>query len=150
MKPINLAVSLAVVGFASTALFASPAVSAPISGFAKDVVDVVSGDDSPIIQIRNGRGGRGGVHRGAAVRGGAVYRGGAAYRGGAVVRRGAVVSGGGGAYAAGYCDPNYQYCGGAYRGAVVSGGTVARGGAVARGGGGRGAYVAHRGGGRRR
>jgi hypothetical protein len=144
MKPINLAVSLAVVGFAGTTLFALPAVSAPISGFPKNVVDVVSGDDSPIIQIRNGRGGR------AAGRGGAAYRGGVAYRGGAVVRRGAVVTGGGGGYAGGYCDPNYQYCGGGYGGAVVGGGTVARGGAVVRGGAARGARVAHRGGGRRR
>lgn len=129
------------------------------------------GDQPQIIQVRAGRagGGRGGSYRGggayrsggvrtAAYRGGAVYRGGA-YRGGAVVRGGAAVGG----YGGGYCDPYYQNCGGGYytgggvyRGgaAVVRGGGVYRGGAAYRGsaayGGGRGAHVAHRGGGRRR
>lgn len=156
----NLGFKLTLAGFACAVLFVLPAMSAPISVFPKDPLKIVPSDDSQILLVRGEHAGaRGGAVRGgAAARGGAV-RGGAAYRGGAVVRRGAVVTGGGGYYGAGYCDPNYQYCGGgvavtggAYRGAAVAGGAVrggayARGGAVARGG---GAHVAHRGGARRR
>jgi hypothetical protein len=148
-KAMKLGFTLAVAGLTSAALFVLPAVGAPI--FPSNLATIVSGsDDGLIMQVRNGRGGRGGVHRGGAVRGGAVYR------GGAVVRRGAIVGGGGGYYASGSCDPNYQYCGGGaygsavYRGgAVVRGGTVARGGAVVRGGTARAARVTHHGGRRR-
>ena len=173
MSPSNLASKLILAGFASAALFVVPAMSAPISVFPKDPLNIVPSentqappDDAQILLVRGGGG-----HRGGAARGGAAYRGGAArggvaYRGGAVVRRGAVVTGGGGYYGGGYygggyCDPNYQYCGGGgyygggvYPGGAVAGvyrgGAVARGGAVVRGGAARGAHVAHRGGGGRR
>lgn len=160
----NFGFKLTLAGLASVALFVLPAMSAPISVFPKDPLktapETAPVDESQIILVRGERGGarRGGAARGGAVRGGAV-RGGAAYRGGAVVRGGTVVTGGGGYYAGGYCDPNYQDCGGSapyaagvYRGgaAVYRGGAVARGGSVARGGAVGGAHVAHRGGGRRR
>ena len=143
---MKLGFTLAIAGLTSTALLVLPAIGAPISVFPRNLATIVSSsNDSLIMQVRNGRGGRGGVQRGAAVRGGAVYR------GGAVVRRGAIVSGGSGYYASGSCDPNYQYCGGGsygsgvYRGgAVVGAGTVARGGAVVRGGTARAARVTGR------
>jgi 4-hydroxybenzoate polyprenyltransferase len=133
---MKLSIKLVVAGFASAALFALPAMSAPLSVFPNGV-----SVDSQALQAQARAAARGSVHRGAAVRGGAAYRGGAAVRGGAVVRRGAVVTGGS------YCDPAYQYCGGgAYTtgyggGAAVRGGAVVRGGAAVRGG---GARVAHR------
>ena len=102
---------------------------------------------------------RGGHRGGGAYRGGyrGGYRGAAVYRGGAVYR-GAAVYGAGGY--AGYCDPNYQACGGGYYSAarsiavvrsivaaplivVAIADTLAP--AVP-----GGAHVAHRGGGRRR
>jgi hypothetical protein len=159
MKLSNLLLKLSVAGVAGVVLFAAPAMSAPLSAFPKDLASAAPDDDSLIVQVANRGGHRGG---GAAVRGGgAVYRGGAV-RGGAVVRGGTVARGGA-VYATGggYCDPNYQYCGGSggyysggvYRsgGAVVrGGGAYARGGAAVRAGGARGAHVAHRGGGGRR
>ena len=151
----NFGFKLTLVGLASAALFVLPAMSAPISVFPKDLLKTAPVDESQIMLVR---GERGGANRGGAARGGAV-RGGAAYRGGAVVRGGTVVTGGGGYYGGGYCDPNYQNCGGSapyaagvYPGgaAVYRGGAVARGGAVVRGGAVGGAHVAHRSGGRRR
>src|SRR5882672_10173959 len=114
----NVGLKLTLAGLASVALFVLPAMSAPISVFPKDPLktapETAPVDESQIILVRGERGGgaaRGGAARGGAVRGGAV-RGGAAYRGGAVARGGAVVTGGGGYYGGGYCDPNYQDCGG--------------------------------------
>src|SRR3954447_4060384 len=119
---MKLTAKLAIAGFTSAVFFALPAMSAPISVFPKDLVNLLAADENQIVQVRGGGrggGGRGGgahrgggVHRGggAAVhRGGAAYRGGGAYRGGAVVRRGVV--GGAAYYGGGYCDPNYQNCG---------------------------------------
>src|SRR5215204_2875153 len=164
---MKLNTKLAIAGFTSAVFLAFPAMSAPISVFPKDLVNLLAADENQVVQVRGGgrgggaRGG-GGVRGGGAVRGGGSYRGGvayrgAAYRGGAVVRRGVVASGVGASYGSGYCDPNYQDCGGGgyyggggvYRGgAVVRGGAAYRGGAAVRRGG--GAHVAHRGGGGRR
>jgi hypothetical protein len=142
-KTMKLSIKLAVAGFASVALFALPAMSAPLSIFPNGVsVDIQA------LQAQARAVARGGVHRGAAVRHGTAYRGGAAVRRGAVVGGAAVV--GSRYYGGGYCDPNYQYCGGGayttgvgvYRGgAAVTGGAVVRGGAAVRRG---GAHVAHR------
>src|SRR3954467_8680281 len=121
---MKLNAKLAIAGFTSAVFFALPAMSAPISVFPKDLVNLLAADENQIVQVRGGGrggGGRGGgahrggggVHRGGGGvhRGGgaAVHRGGAAYRGGAVVRRGVV--GGAGYYGGGFCDPNYQNCG---------------------------------------
>src|SRR3954469_3540589 len=141
-NPMKLNAKLAIAGFAGVVFFALPAMSAPISGLSKDVVNsVLSADESPIVQVRGGRGGGGrggggirggGSGRGGAVRGGggyrggvgyrggAGYRGGVGYRGGAVIGRGLVGAAagygagyyGGGYYGGGYCDPSYQDCGG--------------------------------------
>ena len=159
----NFGFKLTLAALASVAVLVLPASSAPISVFPKDLLktapETAPVDESQITLVRAERGGArgGGAARGAAVRGGAAYRGGAVARGGAVVRGGTVVTGGGGYYAGGYCDPNYQNCGGSYAtgvypggAAVYRGGAVVRGGAVARGGAAGGAHVAHRGGGRRR
>src|SRR5437870_3755267 len=99
---MKLNTKLAIAGFASALFFALPAMSAPISVFPKDLVNLLGADENQldadenlIVQVRGGRGGggyRGGGYRGGAVRGGAVYR------GGAVVRRGAAVVGAGAYY----------------------------------------------------
>lgn len=148
-KLSGLSLKAFICGATCAAFFAGlsvlPATGAPIAASK-----ALRADDGLIQQVRGGRGGyRGSGHRGGAVHRG--YRGGVAYRGGAVVRRGAVV--GAGYYGSGYCDPNYQYCGGGYYGggAVYRGGAAYRRGAAYRGGAVRrgGAHVAHhRGGGR--
>jgi hypothetical protein len=167
MKRSNLAISLIVAALATAGFAVSPAMSAPISVFPKDLVKAVSIDDGQIVQVRAARGeaqrghaARGGtVHRGgAAAGGGAVVRGGAAAGGGAVVRRGAVVTGG--SSGGGTCDPSYQNCsGGGYSGggavvtgggAAVKGGAAVRGGAAVKGGTAvRGGAAGHRRGGHR-
>jgi hypothetical protein len=96
---MKVSIKFAVACLAGAALFALPAMSAPLSVFPNGV----SGD-SQALQAQARAAARGSVHRGAAVRGGAVYRGGAAVRRGAVVGGTAVVGSGG------YCDPSYQYC----------------------------------------
>jgi hypothetical protein len=90
---MKLNTKLAIAGFAGVVFFALPAMSAPISGLSKDVVNnVLSADENQIVQVRGGRGGGGrggggirggGGGRGGAVRGGGGYRGGVGYRGGA-------------------------------------------------------------------
>ena len=90
---MKLSIKLAVAGFASVALFALPAMSAPVSAFPNGV-----SIDSQALQAQARAVARGGAYRGAAVRRGGAYRGAAVYRGGAAVRRGAV---GGGAAAVG-------------------------------------------------
>jgi hypothetical protein len=95
-KLSNLGLKLSLAGFAGLALSVLPAMSAPIA-----VSKGLRADDSQLVQVRYGGGGRGGaVHRGGVgyrggigYRGGAGYRGGLAYRGG-VAPRAAVVGGG--------------------------------------------------------
>src|SRR5262249_2153691 len=122
MTPSNLGFKLVLAGFASAVSFVLPAVSAPISVFAKDPCNIVSVGESQIVLGRNERGGasRGGAARAGAVRGGAVE--GGAVRAGAV--RGGAVEGG-------------AVRAGAVRGGAVEGGAAYRGGAVVR----RGAVV---------
>ena len=74
---MKLSIKLAVGCFAGAALFALPAMSAPLSVFPNGV-----SVDSQALQAQARAAARGSVHRGAAVRGGAAYRGGAAVRGG--------------------------------------------------------------------
>jgi hypothetical protein len=141
---------LSVAALAGAALFSLPAMSAPIAA-SKALLTGFSVDNSQVVQVRADRGGNrsgaahrsGSAHRSAAVHRSGAVKGGAVARGGAVVRRGAVV---GGTYGStgGYCDPNYEYCGGSayYSGggaAVVRGGAVVKGGAAVR----RGVHVSH-------
>ena len=49
---MKLNAKLAIAGFAGVVFFALPAMSAPISGLSKDVVNnVLSADESPIVQV---------------------------------------------------------------------------------------------------
>ena len=135
---MKLNTKLAIAGFASALFFAPPAMSAPISVFPKDLVNLLAPDENQpgadenlILQARaGGRGGggyRGGGYRGGAVRGGAVYRGGAVVRRGAAVVGAGAYYGSGGYYGGGYganaatCDPRSRWydpyrCGGQYDG----------------------------------
>src|SRR3954465_14440369 len=101
---MKLSAKLAIAGFTSAVFFALPAMSAPISVFPKDLVNLLAADENQIVQVRGGgrgggaRGGGGG-RGGGAVRGGGGYRGGAAVRGGAY--RGGVAYRGGAGYRGG-------------------------------------------------
>ena len=85
---MKVSIKCAVACLAGAALFALPAMSAPVSVFPNGV-----SVDSQALQAQARAVARGGAYRGAAVRRGGVYRGAAVYRGGAAVRRGAVVGG---------------------------------------------------------
>ena len=142
MKPFRL--SLVLAGLLGAVSFTSPAMSGPIAGLPSAQLNSMgtmpdgAQASSPIIQVRFGRGGGHGGYRGGGMhRHHGVYRGGGGYRYGAVVRRRAYIPGA--YYGSGYCDPNYQYCGG---GAVYGGARGYRGGGVYRG---RAAFHGHRG-----